>query len=97
MHIHFTGHGLDVTPGLKAFTQEKFKRLERHFPHITSIHVVFHVEKLDQIAEATLLVVKGELHARATADEMYTAIDELVDKLNRQLIKHKEKTLDHRE
>jgi putative sigma-54 modulation protein len=55
------------------------------------------VEKLDHIAEATLLIVKGEIHASATSNDMYAAIDELVDKLDRQLIKHKEKINDHRE
>lgn len=97
MQIEFTGHGIDVTQALKTFTQDKFDRLERHFDKIISVHVIFSVEKLSQIAEATLLVAKGEIHASATAEDMYTAIDELMDKLNRQLIKHKEKMSDHRE
>ncbi|OGV43648.1 MAG: ribosomal subunit interface protein [Legionellales bacterium RIFCSPHIGHO2_12_FULL_42_9] len=97
MQINFTGHGLDVTPALRTFTQEKFNRLERHFNKITAIHVIFHVEKLNQIAEATLLIAKGELHASATSEDMYVAVDELVQKLNRQLIKHKEKISDHRD
>lgn len=97
MQITFTGHGLDVTPALKTFSQEKFQRLERHFDKVTHAHLVFRVEKLQQIAEATLTVAKNEIHAHATADDMYTAIDELVDKLNRQLVKHKEKIQDHRD
>lgn len=97
MQIDFTGHGIDVTQALKTFTQEKFTRLERHFDRITSAHVTFSVEKLSQTAEATLLITKGEIHASATAEDMYTAVDELMDKLNRQLIKHKEKMGDHRE
>lgn len=97
MQIDFTGHGMDVTHALKTFTQEKFTRLERHFDKITSIHVTFHVEKLTKNAEATLLIAKGEIHASASSDDMYTAVDDLVDKLNKQLIKHKEKMSDHRE
>lgn len=95
MQLNITGHRLDITPALRAFTEEKFDKLERHFDHITSINVVFDVEKLRQIAEATVFVAKGELHASSESDDMYTAIDALIQKLDRQLIKHKEKTRDH--
>lgn len=97
MQIHFTGHNVEVTSALKRFTQEKLEKLERHFDKITSINVVFDVEKLSQIVEATILVSKGELHARAESENMYAAIDLLVDKLDKQLMKHKEKKLDHRD
>ena len=97
MHINFTGHRMEVTPSLRAFTLEKFDRLERHFDKITSINVIFEVEKLRQIAEATILISKGEVHASSESDDMYSAIDTLVDKLDRQLIKHKEKMIDHRD
>ncbi|KTD67519.1 ribosome hibernation-promoting factor, HPF/YfiA family [Legionella shakespearei] len=100
MHINITGHRLDVTPALRAFTEEKFEKLERHFDHITAINVVFDVEKLRQIAEATISVSKGTVHASSESEDMYAAIDTLVDKLNRQLTDHKEKILglrDHRE
>ena len=97
MQINFTGHGIDVTAALKTFAQEKFDRLQRHFDKITAIHVIFNVEKLNKIAEATLLVTKGEIHASATSEDMYAAVDELIQKLDRQLIKHKEKMSDHRE
>lgn len=97
MQINFTGHRVEVTSALKNFTQEKFTKLERHFDKITAINVVFDVEKLRHIAESTILVSKGELHASAESDDMYAAIDSLVDKLDRQLIKHKEKIQDHRD
>lgn len=97
MQINITGHQMEITPALKAFTEEKFDKLERHFDKITAINVVFDVEKLRQIAEATILIVKGELHASAESEDMYSAIDGLVDKLDRQLIKHKEKLRGHRE
>lgn len=97
MQINITGHRVEVTPALRAFTEEKFDRLERHFDHITAINVVFDVEKLRQIAEATVLISKGELHASSESEDMYAAIDALVDKLNRQLMKHKEKILAHRD
>lgn len=97
MQINITGHRMEVTSSLKAFTEKKFNILQRHFDHITSINVVFDVEKLRQIAEATIFVSKGELHASAESEDMYAAIDILVDKLNRQLVKHKEKLLGHRD
>jgi putative sigma-54 modulation protein len=97
MQINITGHRLEVTPSLRTFTEEKFDRLERHFDKITTVNVVFDVEKLRQIAEATILVAKGEIHASAESEDMYTTIDLLVDKLNRQLMKHKEKIIGHRD
>lgn len=97
MQINITGHRLDVTPAIRAFTEEKFDKLERHFDQITSINVVFDVEKLRQIAEATVFVAKGELHASSESEDLYAAIDTLIDKLDRQLIKHKEKMRQHRD
>lgn len=91
MQIEFTGHQLEITPAIKEHTKEKFMRLEKHFNKITSIHVVFNVEKLRQIAEATVLVAKEKFHASAEDENLYTAIDTLADKLNTQLVKHKEK------
>ncbi len=95
MQINITGHHIDVTPALRAFTEEKFDKLERHFDQIKSINVVLNVEKLRQIAEATVHVTKGELHATSESEDLYAAIDTLIDKLERQLIKHKEKNHKH--
>lgn len=92
MPIHFTGHQLEVTDAIKAHTEEKFHKLQAHFENITSIHVVFKVEKLQQIAEGTILVAKDKFHAHAEDENLYTAIDSLADKLNRQMVKHKEKS-----
>lgn len=97
MQINFTGHRIEITPALRNFTKEKFDKLTRHFDRITTINVVFDIEKLRHIAEATILITKGEVHASAESDDMYAAIDTLIDKLDRQLIKHKEKTNDHRD
>lgn len=88
---------MEVTPALKDFAQKKFDKLIRHFDRITAVNAVFKVEKLRQIAEATILVNKAELHASSESDDLYTAIDLLIDKLDKQLIKHKEKMENHRE
>ncbi|MGC1181899.1 ribosome hibernation promoting factor [Legionella sp.] len=95
MQINITGHRLEVTPSLRTFTEDKFDKLKRHFDHITKINVIFDVEKLRQIAEATIFVAGGELHASAESEDLYAAIDMLMDKLDRQLIKHKEKIRHH--
>lgn len=97
MQINYTGHNMEVTPALKDFAQKKFDKLIRHFDRITAVNAVFKVEKLRQIAEATILVNKAELHASSESDDLYTAIDLLIDKLDKQLIKHKEKMENHRE
>lgn len=97
MQINFTGHHVEVTPALKTFTEDKFNKLDRHFDKITDIHVIFDVDKLIHKAEASVLVTKGKIYACAESSDMYTAIDELVDKLDRQIIKYKEKLKAHRE
>lgn len=92
MQISFTGHHLEITDALRQFTKEKLEKLERHFDRITSIHVTFAVEKLTHTAEATINVPGTSLHAEADSNgDMYAAVDSLIDKLHRQLKKHKEK------
>jgi putative sigma-54 modulation protein len=71
------------------------ERLERHFDHVTDNHVVLSVEKLRHKAEATMHISGGTIFADAVEENMYAAIDALVDKLDRQLKKHKEKITDH--
>ena len=95
MQIELTGHHVDITPALRNFVNDKFKRLERHFDHVINSHVVLKVEKLRHHAEASLLVSRNRIFADATADNMYVAIDSLIDKLDRQIVKHKEKLKDH--
>ncbi len=96
MQLHFTGRNLEITPALKTFTQEKFERVERRDAAIQNVNVVFVVENLTHTAEATLHLSGTEIHASAKAADMYSAIDELVDKLLGQITKHKEKHSNHR-
>lgn len=91
MQLQMTGHKVEITPALREFTTSKFERIKRFSDHIISIHVIFDVEKVRQIAEATVNLHGSEIHARSESENMYTAIDMLIDKLTRQLIKHKEK------
>ncbi len=97
MQITFTGHHVEVTPALREVATGKLEKLTRHYDKIVSIHVIFQVEKLRQIAEATVHVAKSEIHASAESEDLYSAIDSMVDKLDRQLKKYKEKHSDHRD
>ncbi len=91
MQINLSGHHVEVTDALRDYVTSKFSRLERHFEHINNVQVILTVEKLKQIAEAKLNVNGGEIFANAEDDSMYAAIDALMDKLDRQIIKYKEK------
>ena len=95
MQINITGHHLNLTTPLKDYVEKKFERLTRHFDHVINIHVVLTVEKLIHRAEASLQVSGNKLFADASDDGMYAAVDSLVDKLDRQIVKHKEKLKDH--
>ncbi len=95
MQINLTGHHIEITDSLREYVENKFTKLERHFEQINNVHVVLNVEKLQQIAEAKLNLNGGEVFATAEHSDMYAAIDALIDKLDRQVIKHKEKLTKH--
>lgn len=95
MQINLTGHHVEITDALRSFVNDKFERLNRHFDHINNVHVILSVEKLRQKAEAKLHVNGGEIFADCEDGDMYAAIDLLMDKLDRQVKKHKEMLRDH--
>jgi putative sigma-54 modulation protein len=94
MQLNISGHHLDITDPIKDYVTTKLSKLERHHDRITSTNVILSVEKLVQKAEATVHVSGGEFFANSEHDDLYAAIDILTDKLDRQLIKHKEKNRD---
>lgn len=95
MQINISGHHVAVTPALREYVLSKLERLQRHFDQITNTEVTLVVEKLVQKAEATIHVSGADIFANAESEDMYTAIDLLADKLDRQLIKYKEKHRGH--
>ncbi|HUF74277.1 MAG TPA: ribosome-associated translation inhibitor RaiA [Gammaproteobacteria bacterium] len=95
MQLTITGHHIDVTPALKNKIESKLAKVGRHFDHLTNIHCILTVEKLRHKAEATVHLSGGTIHADAIDEDMYAAVDALVDKLSRQVTKHKEKLTDH--
>ncbi|HFD92471.1 MAG TPA: ribosome-associated translation inhibitor RaiA [Gammaproteobacteria bacterium] len=95
MDIHLTGHHVEITPALRDYVTGKFERIRRHFDNAMNAKVVLGVEKMVQKAEATIHVRGNDLFANAEAEDMYAAIDALIDKLDRQIKKHKEKHTDY--
>lgn len=96
MQVSLSGHHVEITESLRNYVNEKIERLDRHFDHALDIHVILTVEKLRHKAEATMHVSGGNMHADDEQEDMYAAIDGMVDKLDRQGKKHKEKMKNHR-
>ena len=90
--IQLSGHGVEITTTLNDFIHKKFERVRKHSDHITSIHVFLNVSKHTHKAETTIHIPGREFYASAEAEDMYKAIDLLIDKIVRQMDKHKEKT-----
>jgi putative sigma-54 modulation protein len=99
MQITIQGHTVEVTPALRDYCTNKFERIARHFDHLHELSIVLGIEKVLHTAEATIKFsgkkTARTLHANATAADMYAAIDVLVDKIDKQVKKHKEKLTDH--
>jgi putative sigma-54 modulation protein len=96
MNLHVTGHHLDVTPAIRGYLESKLERVTRHFDNVIDISVIMSVEKLDQRVEATVRVRGRDIFAQSNEPDMYAAIDGLADKLDRQIVKHKEKRSESR-
>lgn len=96
MQIIVTGHHLEITDSLKAHVNAKFEKIARHFDNVTDVHVILSIEKLLQKAEATVQFNGAKLYAEDQKEDMYSAIDEMVDKLDRQISKQKDKLTTYR-
>ncbi len=95
MNLNITGHHVEVTPAIREYLTGKLDKVIRHFDQVTSVNVILSVEKLRQKAEITLHVKGKDIHADAVDADLYASIDLLVDKLDRQVVKYKEKVSDH--
>lgn len=95
MQLNVSGHHVEVTPALKGYVEKKLDRIVRHSDHVMDVHCILTVEKLRHKAEATVNLSGAKIHADATEENMYAAIDALADKLDRSVKKHKEKLTDH--
>src|SRR5262245_65466122 len=90
MNLSVSGHHLEVTPAIRTYVESKLERVARHFDHVIDAHVILTVDKLKQKAEATLHVRGKDLHCESEQEDLYAAIDLLVDKLDRQVLRYKE-------
>jgi putative sigma-54 modulation protein len=98
MNLTITGHHLEITPAIRGYVEEKMARVTRHFDQVIDVSVILAVEKLKHKAEVNLHLRGKDIYVESIDADMYAAIDALADKLDRQVLKHKEKTGDvHRE
>ncbi|MDX1375778.1 MAG: ribosome-associated translation inhibitor RaiA [Burkholderiales bacterium] len=91
MNLNVSGHRLEITPAIRAYVESKLERVTRHFDHVIDAQVILSVDKLHQKAEVTLHLRGKDLHCAAREADLYAAIDRLVDKLDRQVLRHKGK------
>ncbi|MFK8013709.1 MAG: ribosome-associated translation inhibitor RaiA [Marinicellaceae bacterium] len=91
MQIDITGHQIDVTNSMRDYFNSKFERIKRHFDQVINVHAILSVEKLSHKAEATMHINGKTLFAESTQDDLYAAIDLLIDKLDKQVRRHKDK------
>ena len=93
MNLHLTGHHVEITSAIRDYVTAKRERINRHFDHVIDVNVVMTVEKLDQRIEANVHMSGKDIHVQAPDGDMYAAIDGLIDKLDRQVLRHKERFL----
>lgn len=91
MNLQLTGHHVEITPAIRDYVVAKLERINRHFDHVIDVNVIMTVEKLDQKIEANVHLSGKDIHVRVHDGDMYAAIDGLIDKLDRQVIRHKER------
>jgi putative sigma-54 modulation protein len=95
MQINITGHHIEVTPALRAYVTEKLQRIYRHFDNVISIDVILKVENHHKQVEAKVNTAGKSLFAQDSGTDMYAAIDGLIDKLDKQVRRHKDRVRDH--
>jgi putative sigma-54 modulation protein len=96
MNLHLSGHHIEITPAIRDYVLSKLERITNHFDHVIDVNVILTVEKLRRRIEASVHVRGKEIFCESADSDMYAAIDGLSDKLDRAIIKHKEKSLEHR-
>jgi putative sigma-54 modulation protein len=89
MNLNLTGHHVDITPAIRDYVTSKIERITRHFDQVIDVSVILSIEKLKRKAEATVHVSGRDIFCETDHEDMYAAIDALVDKLDRQILKHK--------
>jgi putative sigma-54 modulation protein len=96
MNLNVSGHHVDVTAAIRSYVRSKLERVTRHFDHVIDAHVILTVDKLRQKAEVTLHVAGKDLHCESEEQDLYAAIDLLAHKLDRQVLRYKDRLSDKR-
>ena len=96
MNLKLTGNHVEITDAMREYVISKIGKITRHFDHVIDVSVILSVEKLKQKAEANVHVRGKDIFVETVSEDMYASIDSLVDKLDRQILKHKEKNLERR-
>jgi putative sigma-54 modulation protein len=96
MQLKLSGHHLDITSSIRQHTSDKLTKIKHHFDNVMNVNMILEVQKDLQKAEATIHVSGADLFAKAQSNDMYVSIDQLINKLDSQIIKHKEKLHNHR-
>ena len=96
MNLNLTGNHVEITSAMRDYVTSKINKITRHFDHVIDVSVILSVEKHKQKAEANVHVKGKDIFVEADGDNMYASIDSLIDKLDRQVLKHKEKNLERR-
>ena len=96
MNLNLTGNHVEITPAMREYVTTKINKITRHFDHVIDVRVILSVEKHVQKAEANVHVKGKDIFVEADGDNMYASIDSLIDKLDRQVLKYKEKNLERR-
>jgi len=95
MNLTVSGHHISVTEAIRSYVQSKLERVTRHFDHVIDVNVILSVQKLRQKAEVTVRVRGKDIYVESDDEDLYAAIDLLADKLDRQIIKYKDKVQSH--
>lgn len=95
MNVQVSGHQIEVTQAIRDYVLSKLERIQRHFDHVIDINVILSVQKLKQKAEISVHMRGKDIHVESNDEDMYAAIDLMMDKLDRQIIKHKDKAYSH--
>jgi len=95
MNVQVSGHHVEVTQPIRDYVVSKLERIQRHFDQVIEINVILSVQKLKQKAEISVHMPGKDIHVESDDEDLYAAIDLMMDKLDRQIIKHKQKTYAH--
>ncbi|MDY6967174.1 MAG: ribosome-associated translation inhibitor RaiA [Spirochaetota bacterium] len=96
MNIEITGRHMEISNSLREYTEKKFKKIDKYFHHFADIHIIMYIEKFDHIVEAIINGNGGKFYAVEKANDMYSSIDKLIHKVEKQLVRYKEKHFDHK-